>query len=105
MNRNKVIIYITMTAIVLIIMIPTIYTIIKKHNDRLIEVNNKRIVEAAKECYLDKICLEEKITLKQLYDNKYLKKESNPITKEYYNENSYIERKNKIFQFIEVDNV
>lgn len=102
MNRNKTIIYITITAIVLIISIPTIYTIVKKYNDRLITVTHKRIEEAARECYLKNICLDDKITLKQLYDNKYLEKESNPITKEYYTEESYVERKDKTFNFIEV---
>lgn len=105
MNRNKIIINATIIAIVLIILIPTIYTIVKKHNDRLISVTNKRIEEAAKECYLEGVCLEEKISLKKLYDNKYLEKESNPITKEYYNEDSYVERKDKKFEFIEVEDV
>lgn len=105
MNRNKTIIYITVVALVLIILIPTIYTIVKKHNDRLINVTYKRIEEAAKDCYLKGVCLDEKITLKQLYENKYLEKESDPITKEYYNEESYVERKDKKFKFIEVDNV
>ena len=105
MNRNKTIIYITIIALVLIISIPTIYTIVKKHNDRLTAVTHKRIEEAAKECYLKNICVDEKITLKQLYENKYLEKESNPITKEYYNEESFVQRKDKTFDFIEVDNV
>jgi uncharacterized protein len=39
------------------------------------------------------------------YLNDYLKKESDPITKEYYNEESYVERKGKTFNFVEVDNV
>lgn len=105
MNRNKTIIYMTIIALVLIIIIPTAYTVVKKHNNRMISVTHKRIEEAARDCYLEGICLEEKITLKQLYDNKYLEKESNPITKEYYNEESYVERKNKKFNFIEVENV
>lgn len=103
MNRNKTIIYITVVALVLIILIPTIYTIVKKHNDRLINVTYKRIEEATRECYLDGKCMDEKTTLKKLYENDYLKKESDPITKEYYNEESYVERKDKKFKFIEVE--
>lgn len=102
MNRNKVIINITIIAIVLIILIPTTYNIIKKHNNRLITVTEKRITEAAKDCYLKDICKNEKITLKELYDNKYLDKESNPITKEYYNESSYVKINNKSYIFVEV---
>ena len=104
MNRNKVIINITIVAIILIILIPTVYNIIKKHNDRLIKVTEKRIEEAAKDCYLKDICKDNKITLKVLYDNKYLKKESNPITKEYYNEESYVLVKNNTYIFKEIKN-
>ena len=104
MNRNKVIINITIVAIILIILIPTVYNIIKKHNDRLIMVTEKRIEEAAKNCYLKDICKDNKITLKVLYDNKYLEKESNPITKEYYNEESYVLVKNNTYIFKEIKN-
>ncbi len=104
MNRNKVIINITIVAIILIILIPTVYNIIKKHNDRLIKVTEKRIEEAAKDCYLKDICKDNKITLKVLYDNKYLEKESNPITKEYYNEESYVLVKNNTYIFKEIKN-
>ena len=104
MNRNKVIVYLTIISILLIISIPTVYNIIKKHNDRLIKVTEKRIEEAAKDCYLKDICKDNKITLKVLYDNKYLEKESNPITKEYYNEESYVLVKNNTYIFKEIKN-
>ena len=104
MNRNKVIINITIVAIILIILIPTVYNMIKTHNDRLIKVTEKRIEEAAKDCYLKDICKDNKITLKVLYDNKYLEKESNPITKEYYNEESYVLVKNNTYIFKEIKN-
>lgn len=102
MNRNKIIINITIIAIVLIILIPTAYTILKKHNERLMTVSYKKIEESARDCYLDNICLENKITLKELYDHKYLEKESNPITKKYYSENSYVLRNENTYEFIEV---
>ena len=98
MNRNKIIINTTIISIVIIVLIPTLYTIIKRHNDRLIEVSTKRITEAAKKCYEDEKCKNEKITLKELYDNKYLKKESNPITKEYYNEESFVTKKDNNYK-------
>lgn len=103
MNRNKVIVYLTIISILLIISIPTVYNIIKKHNDRLIMVTEKRIEEAAKDCYLKDICNDNKITLKMLYDNGYLEKESNPITKEYYNEESYVLVKNNTYNFKEIN--
>ena len=105
MNRTKWIIYITIFAILLIIIIPTTYTILKRHNDRLIAVSHKRIEEAARDCYLEEKCMEDKIMLKQLYEQKYLEKESNPITKEYYNENSYVKREGNKYIFMEVNDV
>ena len=102
MNRSKFIINITIIAVALIIAIPTVYKIIKNHNDRLIEVTTKRIKEAAKNCKLDEKCTNNKITLKELYDNEYLEKESNPITKEYYNEDSYVEVIDNFYEFVEV---
>ena len=100
--KNSYIIYITLVAIVLIIAIPTTYTVIKKHNEKLIKVVTNRIEYKAKKCYYDEICKNEKITLKDLYDNKYLEKESNPVTKEYYNENSYVTKEKNEFKFHEV---
>lgn len=102
MSRNKIIINVTILAIVIIILIPTVYKIINKHNERLLLVTTKRIEEAAKDCYLDDICLDEKITLQELYNNNYLEQENNPITKEYYNELSYVLRQDNTYTFMEV---
>lgn len=102
MNRNKFIINVTVIGIVLIILIPTIYTIIKKHNDRMLRVTYNRIEEAAEKCAKEEKCGDEKITLKELYDKNYLEKESNPITKEYYNENSYVKKDKENYKFVSV---
>lgn len=90
MNRNRIIIYITIVAVLAIIIIPTVYTVINNHNTRLLNITHKRIEEAARDCYLDEVCKDKKITLKELYENKYLEKENNPITKIYYNQESYV---------------
>ena len=103
MKSNKIIVISSIIIIILIIAIPTTYKVIKNHNQNLYKVVEDKIVEKAKECYYDKKCLEEKITLKELYDNKYLDKVSDPISKEYYNESSYVERKNNIYKFIVVE--
>ena len=102
MNRSKFVINVTIIGIVLIIAIPTVYKIVKEHHDRLMMVTTKRIEEAAKDCKLSGVCKTNKITLKELYDNKYLKKESNPVTKEYYNEKSYVKVNKNKYKFIEV---
>ncbi len=102
MNRNKIIINITIVGLVLIILIPTTYLIVKKHNDKLRDVVYKRIIEAAEKCHLKEECEGNKTTLKELYDKKYLEKESNPITKEYYNEESYVQLDKDTYKFVEV---
>ena len=103
MKSNKIIVISSIIIIILIIAIPTTYKVIKNHNQNLYKVVEDKIIEKAKECYYDQKCLEDKITLKELYDNKYLDKMSDPITKEYYNENSYIERKDNKYKFIVVE--
>lgn len=100
MTTNKITIYGTIIIIILILGIPTTYKVIQNHNTKLIEATESKIIEAGKKCYFDGTCEEDKITLKTLYDLNYLDKISNPITKEYYNENSYILIKDKTFTFI-----
>lgn len=102
MNTNKVTIIGSIIVILLIILIPTTYKVIKNHNDNLYQVVEEKIIGAAKSCFYDEKCLDERILLKDLYELNYLDKVSNPITKEYYNINSYILRKNNNFKFIEV---
>lgn len=99
MNTNKITIIFTCISILLIISIPTIYKVVKNHNKGLYIAIENKITEAAEKCYYDEKCLDEKILLKNLYDLKYLKPVSNPITKEFYNENSYIIRNDNTFTF------
>lgn len=101
MNTNKTIVIGSIIIILLIIGIPTTYKVIKNHQNNLLKSTESKIVEAAKKCYFEEKCTEEKIYLKDLYTLEYLEKISNPITKEYYNEDSYVERKENIFKFVE----
>ena len=103
MNTNKIVVISSIVVIILIIGIPTTYKVIKTHNQTLYKVVEDKIVEKAKECYYDKKCLNEKITLKELYENNYLDKISDPISKEYYNEDSYVERKDNKYRFVVVE--
>lgn len=80
----------TMGILILIIAIPSVIKVNKRHNDRLMHVTIAKITQSAEDCYYDKICPANKITLKELYDNNYLEEIANPITKEYYNEKSYV---------------
>lgn len=91
MNTNKITVIFSIIIIVLLISIPTAYKVIKNHHKNLIRTTESRIIEAAKKCYFEEKCTEDKIYLKDLYALEYLDKISNPLTKEYYNEESYIE--------------
>ena len=73
MNTNKIILIGSVIVIMCIISVPTIYKVIKNHENNLYQVTEKKIISAAKECYYDEKC-------------------QNPISKEYYNEMSYIIR-------------
>ena len=103
MNTNKITIIASIIIIILIISIPTTYKVIKNHNNHLYQVVEEKIINDAKECYYAKKCSEEKITLSELYEKTSLEKVINPVTKEYYNENSYVEIKNNKFKFVVVE--
>lgn len=100
MNTNKIIIFCTVVAIILIIAIPTTLTVHDRYKEKVYKITEKRIIEAAKNCHLKDECLNEIVTLKELYDLGLLEKESDPITKKYYNESSYVDMKD--YKFHEV---
>lgn len=103
MNTNKITVIGSIIVIILIITIPTIYKVVSMHHDNLYRVVEDKIIEKAKKCRNDGICLNDKITLKELYENKYIEKMSDPVTKEYYNENSYITVDNEQYKFVSVE--
>ena len=90
MKNNFILTLITLCLLVAVIIIPSVIKVNKRHNDRLLLVTYEKIKKGAEDCYYDDVCKSNKITLKELYNNKYLEEIANPITKEYYNENSYV---------------
>lgn len=99
---NKKWIYTTTLLLILIIAVPSTYKVIDRHNKRMLENGIKKIEEAAKNCYYNNSCIEEKITLAEIYEKTGLQTMSNPITKKVYSEESYVDVNNN-FQFIEVE--
>ncbi len=97
---NKWIISGTIVIISLLIVITTTYKVIKIHNSKILLVESKYIIEASKRCVNEKKCNEDIITLKTLYELNYLEKQVNEVTKEYYNENSYVKITNGNYEFI-----
>ncbi len=100
---NKRIICITIVFILLLISIPTTYKVIKNHHNNLYKAVNEKIIESAKRCYYDEVCTDSTVTLEFLYENKYLNSKMNdPVTKEYYNESSYVKKDNNNYEFVVV---
>ncbi len=97
---NRKIIFGTIIFIFIIILIPTVVKVVQNYNDNLMIVSEKRIIEAGIKCFKDNVCVDDEITLKELYENEYLEKEANPVTKEYYSDDSYIEMKEGEYNFI-----
>lgn len=96
MKKNKIISY-TFFIILGMIVVPTIYKIYTNHNTNLERVVKEEFLYQAKICYKEGKC-ENKVLLKDLYDNKYLnEKLTNPLNKKYYEDNSYVDiAKNEI---------
>ena len=97
---NKWIISATIIIILGLIIGVTSFKVVSNHNDKLLLVKEKYIIETAKKCKIEKKCNNDTITLKELYDLKYLEKEVNPVTKEYYSEDAYVTLNNNEYIFI-----
>ena len=102
MNTNKIAVISSIIVILLIIFIPTIYKVVGNYQNNLLRSTESKIIEAAKSCYFEENCVNDKIFLNELYNLNYLEEKiSNPITKEYYSDNSYILIKDGEFIFNE----
>lgn len=97
---NKWIISTTIIIIFGLIIGVTSFKVVNKHNDKLLLVEEKYIIEKAKKCKMEKKCNNDNITLKELYDLKYLEKQVNPVSKEYYSLDAYVTLKNNEYVFI-----
>lgn len=99
---NKICITVTIIIIITLVIGVTTYKVVDKHNDKLMEVEEKYIIETAEKCLNEKKCSGSKITLQTLYDLEFLDMQANPVTKEYYNPESYVEIKDANYTFIVV---
>lgn len=94
MNINKIIIYLTIVTLLIMIGIPTVQKIIKENEQNKYLVMEKLITESAEKCLYENHCKSNIITLKELYEKKYLfETVIDPNTKIVLNENSYVEIK------------
>ena len=92
---NRICIVGSIIIIAIMIAIPTYFNVKKNHEDKLVLVTRMEITSAAKKCFLDSICTGNETTLKYLYEKNYLKKQVDPKTKEYIDENNKILFQNK----------
>lgn len=92
---KKTLCLLSVIACLLIITIPTIYKVIKDHQTKLYDVLEKEIIEASEKCWNKGDCEADTITLKELYDLKYLEKQIDPVTKKVYKEDSTIIKTDK----------
>lgn len=87
---NKIIIWTSLLFIVCLVVTTTSIKVINNHNDKLLLVDKKYAIENAKKCINEKKCSKGNITLKELEEKGYIEKMVNHVTKEYYNEESYV---------------
>ena len=97
---NKIFITFTIIFISALIIGVTTYKVLDEHNSKLTEVEEKYIIETAKKCLNKKKCNGTKVTLQTLYDLNYLDFQANPVTKEYYNPDSYVKLEDAIYTFV-----
>ena len=105
MRLNKISVFLTIIALIIIVVIPTIIKINNNHTEKLYYSVSLKFTESASKCVLDEKCnINKKILISELYELKYLDKQVNPVTKEYFNEKSYIIYKNNKYRFINLSN-
>jgi len=91
MSKNKTVLLLTIIASLLIITLPTILQIYQNHNNRLLQVATKKILESAESCFYDDVCQGNEITIGDLRDNGYLESDVvNPKTKKYFAEDTLL---------------
>ena len=102
MEKNKINkINIALIIIVFaLIIIPTIIYILNNHYNNMYLVIEKKVKEQAQKCKLDDVCKDNKITLQELVDNKYIDKIYDPKTKELINLSSYIDLETNEFKIV-----
>ena len=102
---NKVFVTVTIIFITVLIIGVTTYKVLNEHNAKLTKVEEKYIIEAAKKCLNEKECSGTTVTLQTLYDLSYLSYldfQADPVTKEYYNPDSFVKYEDATYTFVSV---
>lgn len=95
MNEKKAVLFLTMIATIVIVVLPTIFQIYQRHVERLYEVALREVLESAEECYRNQVCTKHEMTILELKNTGYLKSDIvNPKTKTYFDENLILVEEN-----------
>ena len=89
--KTNIINTILIIIIAILFLIPAVIYLMNSHYDSMYLVIEKKVVEAANNCYNVKKCENKNITLQELIDKNYLEKIYDPKTKELINLSSYID--------------
>ena len=81
MERKRNNLFFAVLGVLVVLLILAGFKTLDDHHEKEYQVIHYRILEAAKECFLKGDC-EGEITVKDLYDKDYLKKQIDPVTKE-----------------------
>ena len=82
-RNNRRLVYFTFVIITLVVAVCTFKKVYDNHVEAEYLVLEKKITEAARSCFLDKICEGESATFGFLVKSGYLTSTVNPVTKEY----------------------
>ena len=91
---SKILSFVLILLIIGLVSCKSYAAITLERNNKLWLVLNKKVVEKAHDCYLDKKCTNKTVTLEYLIQNEYLNNIVNPITKEVIKTNSYVNLEN-----------
>lgn len=102
-KMSKRIFLVTIILVISLIGGMTLYKIRQIHHAKLLLVSKKYIEEQAQKCYNEKKCQKDIVTLQELENLNYLNNEVNPVTKEYYNKNSYLKKEGDNYFLVIID--
>ena len=91
---NKLTIFVTIIAIILIIGVPTYYKVNSRYESRVELTMKNKIKVKAIQCWNDSKCPNDTVYLSDLYKTGYLDKVINPVTKKAINDYSYVKKEN-----------
>lgn len=92
----------TLLIIIAMVLVPAYIEVSQEYKENLNLVFEKKVVETTFKCIKEGNCNYGNTSLSKLYSLNYLEKQYNPVTKAYYNDESYIYYSTEESYFIEI---